>query len=828
MRPKLSKLLHWLAWIAASAALLFAVAATAFYFFFPSERIARLVSARASAALGSNVEIGRIAPFPLGRLFIGPLRLSPDGDPFVSVQSIDVRYDPAALLRGKLRGIRILIDHPSVALVQKGAKWNFERFLERMPPSEPKPNLFAAIDFQNTPIDQIWPKVQKILQEKWNDLPDFEIQKLEIRNFERSIHGERMEIAIPIVEGEIRLTKMPGSQGGHAVFRTPEASRLTARARDLHGMDVSLAASAEASIEADWPGNATASISVAGVLKDLDVRAGELRRTYDPFTMRFQARADLSRGEMDIESAHVRLPGFLEGSFLLHIKRFGLEPFQARGELRIPPRTSIDPLTKFLLSLPKGPSKLPTVNASLDATGRLKARTFKELRSQITSLAFPMELRLNASLEAKDLPKALVPAEYEVRDIRARASCDVNEHNARAESSVRVSPLGLSAYAKGWISSVLPFPQLAAQLRSAKLPVKVFRENVTHDLSLGFSVSPGSTKGLSAGLTVSGSLKGSLRLEKSRTDRADLKADFSADRFFASKKGVFDVRNLSLRLPVDKRIWLGPSARHGPSPHRAQVWKQSFLQDLEPISPYTNALRIQRIDSPPYVLEHVRVDAGFDGSNFVVNRFAADLLGGSVWGRFTLIPMGDTVDLAASLEAVDLDAAKLSREPFTGDSRVSADAQAGLKIRSDRNLSAEGILDELEGRFHLTRLGDQALDRLLAYMDPQGEDPSFVRVRGLLHDKFVASALKNPQVAFQVSHGILDADIALPGVKFVNAAIPIRGVSVKNLLKLGGVRKSMEGLAPALKAAKYLLLAGFDDDGKVVFFQESSGKDTAK
>jgi hypothetical protein len=245
------------------------------------------------------------------------------------------------------------------------------------------------------------------------------------------------------------------------------------------------------------------------------------------------------------------------------------------------------------------------------------------------------------------------------------------------------------------------------------------------------------------------------------------------------------------------------------------------MGSLEPISPFSNTIRIGRVVAPPQTIENVRVDAGFDGTSLIVNRVSADLLGGSFWARSTLLPLPDALDFTANVEVLDLDMAQLSREPLSGDSHVSADAQTSLKVRTDGKLSAEGLLDELEARFHLTRLGAQALDRLISYLDPKGEDPSMVQVRGLLREPRVAAAVKNPQVSLQVSHGILDADIALPGVKFIDVAIPIRGISVKNLLNMAGVRKSLEGLVPALNAARYLLLAGIDDNGKVVFFQEA-------
>jgi hypothetical protein len=173
--------------------------------------------------------------------------------------------------------------------------------------------------------------------------------------------------------------------------------------------------------------------------------------------------------------------------------------------------------------------------------------------------------------------------------------------------------------------------------------------------------------------------------------------------------------------------------------------------------------------------------------------------------------------MTAAMEAVRIDTAQLTKEPSEGDARVSFDARSDLSLVPGHALSPEGLLDELAVAFHLTAVGEETLDRLITFLDPKGEDPSMVQARSLLQNKTVASAIRNPKVSFTVAHGMMDADIVLPGVKLVDLTIPIRGISVKNLLKFQGFRKSLENLAPALDAANYLRLTGIDDEGNPVF-----------
>jgi hypothetical protein len=192
-------------------------------------------------------------------------------------------------------------------------------------------------------------------------------------------------------------------------------------------------------------------------------------------------------------------------------------------------------------------------------------------------------------------------------------------------------------------------------------------------------------------------------------------------------------------------------------------------------------------------------------------------LGGSIWARGALLPSGNALKLTLAAETVDLDLSKLPDAKSDGDARVSFDARADLSLVPGHSLSPQGLLDDLTVQFHLTKVGEQTLDRLITFFDPKGENPSMVQARALIKSPLAVSALKNPRVSFSVGHGILDADIVLPGVKLVDLSIPIRGISVKNLLKFESFRKSLASIAPALDAAKYLELQGIDDEGKWVF-----------
>jgi hypothetical protein len=277
------------------------------------------------------------------------------------------------------------------------------------------------------------------------------------------------------------------------------------------------------------------------------------------------------------------------------------------------------------------------------------------------------------------------------------------------------------------------------------------------------------------------------------------------------------IHNLTLHLPLQKTLKLGPSIESKASPKDASLWTKDYTENLWLGSPFRQTLTAERISSGEIEIRNLQVDAGFDGSNLIVDKIDMDLLGGSLWGRMTLLPKGEGLSISAALEAVDLDTTLLTKGARQGNAEVSFDARSDLALIPSRTISPEGLLDDVQVQFHLTRIGDQTLDRLITYLDPRGENPSFVQARALMRNKTVASALKNPRVSFSVAHGMLDADIVLPNVKLVDLKIPIRGISVKNILKLSGFRKSLSDLAPMLEASKYLHLQGIDDNENLVF-----------
>jgi len=78
------------------------------------ERLAALAARRASDAIGADVTIGRLGGPLLSGASLEEVTISADGEPVVSVERIDARYDLLPLLRGEVTLDRLRLVRPVV------------------------------------------------------------------------------------------------------------------------------------------------------------------------------------------------------------------------------------------------------------------------------------------------------------------------------------------------------------------------------------------------------------------------------------------------------------------------------------------------------------------------------------------------------------------------------------------------------------------------------------------------------------------------------------------------------------------------------------------
>ncbi|MFH1263446.1 MAG: hypothetical protein V1495_08420 [Pseudomonadota bacterium] len=815
-----------------------------FYFFFPAAWLSARISRQFEQTYHYKLSLPPISPFPIGSFSLGETTLTePNGKLFARIGRLNVRYRILPLLTWTVSVDEVVARDIEIYLRKEKGEWNFDRLHKAFVPTPPPPGPILKVDYFQTPLDKLGAAIEKALAETMAGFPGFKFPRMSIERLRVvADDGEGNLLALPPIDlaGSFVLTS--SERRSDFSLTIAQGSLLTLN-RESYPIDLEL--------RALWPGDRTGTARAAIHLSD--PRATPL------LTLDSEISADLGAGKIDARLNDLSIPGHLSAHGNFDLVRFGLERFSAAGELKTTSKR-FAPAWESFLSKDRSLHNLPEISAQLDFSGKLLAPTLSDVERRLAAFDLPVLVNLNgkfamgnpgvinlasgASLRSVEgdlsihsagdlialggalrISRLRLPSTrtggIEVGSFDLGSGVDLRIeglHTFRlSRAFLEIPTMGLKAEAKGSVSSTVPFPELAAAWKEPKGRVARIREAVTGGFEGMIAIDAQKVPDRLKGLSLTGELTAGMKLSKPGSDRATIELATDGKAFSISLPTGESVQNVNFHFPLAKTVYLGPAAARWGKIADASVWAKGYSAHLYPLSSDSASLRIAKIVTKQTTTGPMELDAGFDGSNLVVDRFALGLLGGSIWSKMTLLPAGDTLKLTASLEAVELDISRLTAPQTGGDARVGFDAQTTLTIVPGRAISPEGLLDDLAVQFHLTKIGDQTLDRLITFLDPKGENPSLAQARGLLQSSTVRSAIRNPRVSFSVAHGILEADIVLPGVKVVDLSIPIRGISVKNLLKFAEFRKSLSALAPALEATKFLSFRGMDDDGKLVF-----------
>ena len=279
-----------------------------------------------------------------------------------------------------------------------------------------------------------------------------------------------------------------------------------------------------------------------------------------------------------------------------------------------------------------------------------------------------------------------------------------------------------------------------------------------------------------AGIVGSGQAKVNISALKKEEGPFDVRLAVTAKQVNVRQAGK-TVQNINGGLSFRKHlIWNPNSSDTSPPPSFNPT---DLLSQLRSLSPKRKNLTIDQMDLENLTISNFATHILFERNAFKIQNLAMNLLDGGLGGNIVLAT-GKDFGLSAQIEAAQLDLNQLLEEDrrIQGDSRV--DLTTGLTVFFNPETGALD-LSRTELDLYITHIGKEALDRLLVYLDPEGNRPALVGARAQ-----VRLALPG-RVTLQMKRGMMNLEILFSqGLfsKFSLQRIPVGKIKmVKELTK---------------------------------------------
>jgi len=178
----------------------------------------------------------------------------------------------------------------------------------------------------------------------------------------------------------------------------------------------------------------------------------------------------------------------------------------------------------------------------------------------------------------------------------------------------------------------------------------------------------------------------------------------------------------------------------------------TLLPQLRTLSSSHKDLTIETLDVGGVAITNLSSGIQFDGTNLLIQNLVMSLLGGGAGGNI-FVQSGEAFGVTTKLEAVQLDLNELvdPAQKISGDSKVDGivNFTAVFEAESGRLDFAHTELD-----LFITKIGRNALDRILLFLDPDGANPSIVAGRaavGLANPSTVRVTLRKGLLGLRIN-----------------------------------------------------------------------------
>lgn len=297
-----------------------------------------------------------------------------------------------------------------------------------------------------------------------------------------------------------------------------------------------------------------------------------------------------------------------------------------------------------------------------------------------------------------------------------------------------------------------------------------------------------------------------------------LDGEIGFDKFNASVEPSVKVNGIAGRFPFNKKYRLNKKSLVPAQIENPPISQKGFFSQLRNFSAYKNILRIGSIEYDAYKASNVGMDLLYKDNQLAVEKFIFDALKGSLGGQLFLTqsPKGPMLNFSTEFAGVDFD--ELMGRKSTGGgakSQIDGNMQFGFKVSqgsSDEKIS----LDQIDAKIAITRIGDEALERILMFLDPEESKPAIVDTRAKL------KLAKPHRMSIVLENGNLSLEIWLKSdlLGGIVKAPELKRVPVTSLKVFRQVSDQLQALAGLRNVLKYLSAQGieFDDEKGMTLF----------
>ena len=314
-----------------------------------------------------------------------------------------------------------------------------------------------------------------------------------------------------------------------------------------------------------------------------------------------------------------------------------------------------------------------------------------------------------------------------------------------------------------------------------------------------------------------GALHSNLKLKLAAGKKVELQGEIEFDKFNAQIPAGVTVKNVSGKFPFNKTLLLDRKFLK-PQQESFSASKKGFFSQLRDFSRYKNNLMIDAVTVSGQTISNIGMDLLFRNNQLRAEKFLFDVLEGSVAGNLFVAQTAAGPELNFSTEFAGLNFGGLvgrSRADEKAFSEIDGNMQMGIQVA--QGTGKERIsLDQIFTRVAVTRIGADAFDRALLFLDPEESKPAIVDTRAKLK---LASPHK---ILLTLENGNLNVEAWLKNKVLgdILKAPELKRVPVASLKQFKNINDQLQALSKLTGVLNLLAAQGmeFDEAGTVQFF----------